>query len=462
MTNYPIFEDNTVKEKESKITIRYGNTNNPLEWQTKELSFTQSDMNKLSSTNYIEGIPNHQIRKVNFSAKDEDKHKITYIPANFLNNCSNLKDLDFSDLWYVRHVNQNFLINSNVELIRMGFINSYNFIYYQSLFGKIILTGDSSFNNLNATVIEDYKSLPILSTPELPIITITEPGGIPEPNCTRLDCTFNTIDSNLYTHYELKIFKDGIEVENEIVGKDVTYTTSLCKENIYEYTLTGYIGIYPGGMTEKRTLYHINSPILQNKYLDFTGRTQYLNTNYVPTNNTEIEVSFEYNGTAESYWRIMFGTGNISVWGVQGQPQRYGGQYSTPSGSDNIVDNISLNTKHKINLKKENGNANIYFNDILVSSRNDTTNPSTYPFFIGNRNNAGSPVGNQYWEGKIYRFKVWENSVLVMDLYPIEANETIVIESGSFTATSTGFINLLNGDLFYNNGSGSLNIGHKQ
>lgn len=261
--------------------------------------------------------------------------------------------------------------------------------------------------------------------------------------------------SNLDDNYSIELGSPDSTKLNIVDGSLVIDVDTYNRVNLINNHQFFVTGEYSGIVFKKL------SPILDNKYLEFTGRTQYINTNHIPSTSTEIEISFEYTGTANSYWRIMFGTGNISIWGVQSQSQRYGGQYMTPTGSDNLVDNISLNAKHKIKLKKENNNANIYFNDTLVSSRSDTTNPSQYPIFIGNRNNNGNPVNSQYWEGKIYRFKVWENSELFMDLYPINENETITISSGTFTATSSGFINLMNGELFYNKGSGNLTVGYK-
>lgn len=303
-------------------------------------------------------------------------------------------------------------------------------------------------DSLKNCVLADVKILinpnqtPTPSTPIISVTNITSDSVI---------VSFSSTNTNSYDIYL-----------NDVLIANTTNTSYNLTDLSASTTYTVKIVAKCNGTAENtKTFTTSDNQILDNKYLEFIGRTQYINTNHIPSINTEIEISFEYTGTANSYWKIMFGTGNLSVWGVQSQPQRYGGQYFTPSGSDNIVDNISLNSKHKINFKKENNNANIYFNDILVSSRNDITTPSTYPVFIGNRNINGTPVSSQYWEGRIYRFKVWQNSELVMDLYPIEANETITIDSETFTATSNGFINLINGDLFYNKGSGNLNIGYK-
>jgi len=106
-----------------------------------------------------------------------------------------------------------------------------------------------------------------------------------------------------------------------------------------------------------------------------------------------------------------------------------------------------FNTKYTFSVNS----SNIIINGVshLI---NVTLSPGTYPFFLGNTNEGGTPLqGGQFFEGKIYETKFYEGDTLIADYKPcININNSRV-----------GFYDVIERHFYGNSGTGTLTAGNE-
>ena len=155
------------------------------------------------------------------------------------------------------------------------------------------------------------------------------------------------------------------------------------------------------------------------EYIESTG-TQYINSDYIPTSNTNMELEFEYLGTdSTGSWIPICGERSstkstyfnffISSSGSIISPNY--GEYD-PGTSSEIRD-LQLNTKY--NLKNVGGD--FFVNGQLKSSTTQVLTTGTTPIYIFAIGNKTS-VDNRKIHLKLYDFKLYEGNQIVRKFIP--------------------------------------------
>ena len=181
------------------------------------------------------------------------------------------------------------------------------------------------------------------------------------------------------------------------------------------------------GKTSYKYLTNSASPLTSNlpsnyqkvEYIESTG-TQYINSDYIPTSNTNMELEFEYLGTdSTGSWIPICGERSstkstyfnffISSSGSIISPNY--GEYD-PGTSSEIRD-LQLNTKY--NLKNVGGD--FFVNGQLKSSTTQVLTTGTTPIYIFAIGNKTS-VDNRKIHLKLYDFKLYEGNQIVRKFIP--------------------------------------------
>lgn len=182
-------------------------------------------------------------------------------------------------------------------------------------------------------------------------------------------------------------------------------------------------------------------------YIESTG-TQYINTEYIPDELTDMEIDFAYIGVnnTTSVWypicgeRSGSGSTYLGFWVNRNDFKiavNYGGYDSGNSSTQSISRNARFNLKNSGSKFYLNGN-------MFTSSTTQVTKGTTpiYIFTIGN----GSGVENRHVLIKLYSFKIYEENVLVRNMVPCYRKSDNVI----------GLYDVINGKFYTNSGTGEF------
>lgn len=222
--------------------------------------------------------------------------------------------------------------------------------------------------------------------------------------------------------------------------------------------MTFYIGqkkageIFLGGKKIGRiylgqTLVHMTAVVSKPTFLEYieTDGNSYIDTGYLPSENTYVEYTFEIISKPTGSFNGLFGSRlDTSRYPYNVFCKNYlqlridYGRYTETSYQ------CALNTKYTMRA----GNNKVYINDELVKSY-VVGSPGTSPYsmYLGNFNAAGTPYATGTAQ-KIYGWKVYENNVLSQDLHPA------LDPSGKVCMYDT-----VSGKYFYNAGTGELKAG---
>lgn len=147
------------------------------------------------------------------------------------------------------------------------------------------------------------------------------------------------------------------------------------------------------------------------EYLQATG-TQYINTGYVPNQNTRIVLDAHIVPTTTN--DPVFGartatTNNVfALWtsSTAVNPQYGNVAYNTQT--------ISMDCNQRLIYEL---NKNVFTVNGTTKTFAEATFDSTYPMYLFQINNGGS-IFSRYTKGKIYSCKIYDNDVLVRDFVP--------------------------------------------
>lgn len=184
----------------------------------------------------------------------------------------------------------------------------------------------------------------------------------------------------------------------------------------------------------------------QVEYIESTG-TQYIDTG-INVNTTTSRYETKINPSSVSGASGIFGTrnytsSNLSSMNVFIIGGTFRLDWLTGAGNYN-VNNISSNTDYTISITR--GLATI--NNVDYTSEQTTSVDSSYTFYIGNFNNAGSVYSNGF-SGKIYYSKLYNNNILVFDGVPCYRKSDNEI----------GMYDLVSNTFFTNAGTGTFTTG---
>ena len=224
----------------------------------------------------------------------------------------------------------------------------------------------------------------------------------------------------------------GVSPLTKVVKKDETYG-ELPTPSRPGYTFDGW--------------FEIPAEYQKVEYLYFSG-AQYINTGFVPTADTAVEVAFNTStdgkwifGSRTAYqskdtYALHLYTGSNAIWF----------QYAGTGPSQQTV---SAYSGKKTTLKVDKDY--MYVNGNKINSTafgiSGYTN-GTLPMFLGEINNNGSKDGRSF-VGNIYSFKVWNGNTLVRDFVPVVRKSDSV----------AGMYDRVEGKFYSNAGSGSFTVG---
>ena len=155
-------------------------------------------------------------------------------------------------------------------------------------------------------------------------------------------------------------------------------------------------------------------------YIESDG-TQYINTGYIPNQDTRMIVDFEYNSgyrllgserrsnstaSASSSNAFRFGKSTSGKWYVS-----YGNQGTRAVGT-------ATNNRHTLDFNKN----NIYLDNEILYSYNYETFTAWGNAFIFNINNNYFTINDSPARAKLYSMKIYDNEVLVRDYIPVYRN----------------------------------------
>lgn len=256
---------------------------------------------------------------------------------------------------------------------------------------------------------------------------------------------------------------DESEVENMLFTKfnvnntnegDITATlASKALSNTAEYYYLWVKALDINGKTRYQYAINSASPLTGNlpsnyqsvEYLESTG-TQYINTDYIPTIYTNMEIEFEYMGTdSTANWIPLCGARS----GTKSTYFTYfilsNGSVITPNygeydpGTNSEICDLQLNTKY--NLKNIAGN--FYLNGQLKSSTTKVLTSGTTPIYIF-AIGYNTSVDNRKAHLKLYNFRLYEENQIVRNFIPCYRISDNV----------KGLYDLVEGHFYINQGTG--------
>lgn len=192
------------------------------------------------------------------------------------------------------------------------------------------------------------------------------------------------------------------------------------------------------------------------EYIESTG-TQYIDTQYIPSINTRIEIELSFNGDFK--WN---GTSTSIFKSVDVNSNSFGVNFGTTQSSDRLlyvwadktnssgakiysfnVDDTVLRTKNTLSLE-----SGIFkYGNQAINIANKTSNSSSSIVLFGsNSANKGSSAFDAY-KMRVYKCRIYENNKLVKDYRPCYEKSTKKI----------GLYDMIDKKLYENNGTGKFN-----
>lgn len=156
------------------------------------------------------------------------------------------------------------------------------------------------------------------------------------------------------------------------------------------------------------------------EYIESTG-TQYIDTEYIPNNNTSIEMVIS--GVSANSFSITSGTWFMGA--RQGYLNNAFGFYYNPSsqrffyafGNDMPYSEYSSSLLYDKTVKIKTDKTGLYVNDSKVVTATDTTFTSPVSLSLFGLNNNGTTIS--FTNFKNHSCKISENGVLVRDYIPV-------------------------------------------
>ena len=182
------------------------------------------------------------------------------------------------------------------------------------------------------------------------------------------------------------------------------------------------------------------------EYIESSG-TQYIDTGFVPNNNTEIMLVFSNNDATTGNYNCIFGTrtnaSNDNTFALWIDPnRRFGAFYGTGQSITLFPTSINATAKHTAVMK-----GRVAEIDGISITCSATSSSPTYSFYIGACNTAGT--ADYFSKILIYETKIYDNEILVRDFVPCYRK----------AYGAVGLYDLVNNVFYTNAGSGVFAVG---
>ena len=154
-----------------------------------------------------------------------------------------------------------------------------------------------------------------------------------------------------------------------------------------------------------------------------TVSDQYIDTKYVATSNSCVEIDYEYSQQTNAY-KVAIGAYGNSVSNSSfsiGVNNADNGSFATYKyGSGNVITDFVVNSNSRIvaKLSKE----GFYIDDKLINNVSEKNFDTNQSFYILAVNNNGTLLKEAAGNIKIYNCKIYENNVLVRNMVPCYRN----------------------------------------
>ena len=191
-------------------------------------------------------------------------------------------------------------------------------------------------------------------------------------------------------------------------------------------------------------------------YIQSNGGGEYLDINYIPSKNTNLEIDFEFIGSTHPTLSsipllgerlIQLGFSIISKFGFWVNKDTYREELNFGS-YDSGYDSSAITNANIWNVISNN-KANLYYNGIFVCGDSSATfmqnDLSIYVFAL---NENGKAISRNLI-AKIYGLKLYENNTLVRNLVPCYRKSDNLV----------GLFDTVDNVFFFNQGSGSISVG---
>lgn len=185
------------------------------------------------------------------------------------------------------------------------------------------------------------------------------------------------------------------------------------------------------------------------EYIESSG-TQFIDTGFVPNNNTEIMLVFKNNDATTGNYNCIFGTrtsaSNDNTFALWIDPNRRFGAFYVAVGTGQSLTlfptSINAMTKHTATMK---GNV-AEIDSVSITCPAVSSSPA-YSFYIGACNTAGT--ADYFSKILLYESKIYDNEILVRDFVPCYRKADNV----------AGLYDLVNNVFYTNAGSGVFAVG---
>lgn len=223
----------------------------------------------------------------------------------------------------------------------------------------------------------------------------------------------------------------------KLSDNDLDITNSKCIQVIYQESYN--YELKDNGTCEELIKYPLPNGYQEVEYIKSTG-SQYIDTGFIPNQNTGIEIIADYTNLTQSTLIASRTAINQNAFGflvISTGTTRY--DYGT-----NTYNIGTITGKNTYKLDKNLA----YLNGQLIYTFPPTTINSTFSLTMFSLNTGGTQ-GSYANGGKIYSCKIWDNGVLVRDFIPCYRKRDNVI----------GMYDMVNNVFYTNLGTGTFEKG---
>lgn len=244
---------------------------------------------------------------------------------------------------------------------------------------------------------------------------------------------------------------EGKVVSNGALVAQTARASAITQNGTYDTTTNDEVTVNVSGGSSG-----LDDPFALADYIQSSG-TQYIDTGYIVKGNSRFEMVCNI-AQANSYpspWgtRVAYRNNSCFVWFRMNYSDATTYAWSNDNGN-NAENRMQWggNTNRKIVLTaSQNGikiDVDTFYNTGGITNSYAGTPVNSYPLFIFCYNDGGHINNDSYATMKLYRFRIYEGSTLVMELLPaVDSNSVVCLQD------------TVSGNYFYNAGTGAFTYG---